>query len=195
MKITHDIIAAVVGPGWRFGLSRILINEDNEGAVFIAGSETPHTEFTVTQMNTSRGTGVIAGTNGGEVTWRRRGSSCQYKLAKCKISTETMTSWWEASQTKPEGTEVTEGEPEGGATAQTVEGETVEGEVVTGETVEGEVIQLASVTDAVEPDATRGDVVEEPVEPAPKKRTRRTKAQIEADNAAASEKKKLEELL
>ena len=91
MNVTHDLIAAVVGPGWKFGLSRILINDAGEGVVFIAGSQEPYASFTVKNSSTSRGAGTTAD---GEITWRRRGSSCQYKLAKCKVSTETMTSWW-----------------------------------------------------------------------------------------------------
>ena len=39
MNVTHDLIAAVTGPGWKFGLSRILINDEDEGVVFVAGSE------------------------------------------------------------------------------------------------------------------------------------------------------------
>lgn len=97
MNVTHDLIAAVSGPGWKYGLSRILINDEGVGVVFIAGSQEPFATFDVTSVSTSRGAGVIAGTDGGEVTWRRRGSSCQYKLAKCKVSTETMTSWWTES--------------------------------------------------------------------------------------------------
>lgn len=95
MEITHDIIAAVTGPGWKYGLSRILINSEDEGVVFIAGSDEPLAYFTVTGSNASRGTGTTS--DGGDVIWRRRGSSCQYKLAKCKVSTETMTARWEAS--------------------------------------------------------------------------------------------------
>lgn len=94
MDIKHDLIASVVGPGWKYGLSRILIDEENRGAVFVAGSQEPIAEFDVTAFSTSRGTGV---THEGEITWRRRGSSCQYKLAKCKVSTATMQSWWEES--------------------------------------------------------------------------------------------------
>lgn len=92
MDIKHDLIASVVGPGWKYGLSRILIDEEDRGAVFVAGSQEPIAEFDVTAFSTSRGTGV---THEGEITWRRRGSSCQYKLAKCKVSTATMQSWWE----------------------------------------------------------------------------------------------------
>lgn len=99
MDVTHDIIAAVTGPGWKYGLSRILIDSDGNGAVFIAGSQEPFASFTVVGVSTSRGTGTTA--DGGEVTWRRRGSSCQYKLAKCKVSTETMKSWWTASLAEP----------------------------------------------------------------------------------------------
>ena len=94
MNVTHDLIAAVAGPGWKFGLSRILLNDQGLGVVFIAGSEEPYASFVVKNSSTSRGTGVM---EEGEVTWRRRGSSCQYKLAKCKVSTETMTSWWDES--------------------------------------------------------------------------------------------------
>jgi hypothetical protein len=94
MNVTHDIIAAVTGPGWKFGLSRILVNDEGEGVVFIAGSDKPYASFTVQNSSTSRGTGNTAD---GEITWRRRGSSCQYKLAKCKVSTETMTQRWNDS--------------------------------------------------------------------------------------------------
>lgn len=91
MNVTHDIIAAVTGPGWKYGLSRILIDDAGNGVVFIAGSETPFAEFTVQNSSTSRGEGF---NDDGKITWRRRGSSCQYKLAKCKVSTATMTEWW-----------------------------------------------------------------------------------------------------
>jgi len=94
MNVTHDLIAAVTGPGWKFGLSRILINDEEEGVVFIAGSEEPYAAFAVQSITTGRGTGV---SEEGPISWRRRGSSCQYKLAKCKVDTATMTSWWEAS--------------------------------------------------------------------------------------------------
>ena len=100
MNVTHDVIAAVQGPGWKFGLSRILINDEGDGVVFIAGSEEPHTYFRVQNASTSRGAGVTS--DGGEITWRRRGSSCQYKLAKCKVSTETMKSWWTGALTADE---------------------------------------------------------------------------------------------
>ena len=128
MDVTHDIIAAVVAPDWKYGLSRILVNSENRGVVFIVGSDAPLVEFTVTQLSTSRGSGTLD--NGGQITWRRRGSSCQYKLAKCKINTATMTERWVAAQPEPEV--------------------------------------------KVEPEVA----VEKP------KRTRRTKAQIEADRAA-----------
>ena len=100
MDVTHDIIAAVVAPDWKYGLSRILVNSENRGVVFIVGSDAPLVEFTVTQLNTSRGSGTLD--DGGRITWRRRGSSCQYKLAKCKINTATMTERWTAAQPEPE---------------------------------------------------------------------------------------------
>jgi len=107
MNVTHDIIAAIAGPGWKFGLSRILINDEGEGVVFVSGSQNPYAAFAVKTVSTSRGTGV---NEDGEIKWRRRGSSCQYKLAKCKVSTETMTSWWTASlepDTGPDTVEIT----------------------------------------------------------------------------------------
>lgn len=91
MNITHDIIAAVTGPGWKFGLSRILINDEGQGVVFIAGTDEPYAYFEVQNSNQSRGEGF---NDDGTITWRRRGSSCQYKLAKCKVSTATMTERW-----------------------------------------------------------------------------------------------------
>ena len=94
MNVTRDLIAAVTGPGWKYGLSRILIDDEGNGVVFIAGSQAPFASFEVTQVSTSRGRGANAD---GDITWRRRGSSCQYKLAKCKVNTETMVSWWKDS--------------------------------------------------------------------------------------------------
>lgn len=91
MNITHDLIAAVTGPGWKFGLSRILINDQDEGVVFIAGSKVPHAYFTVDEVKASRGNGT---SEEGQISWRRRGSSCQYKLAKCKVATTTLEEWW-----------------------------------------------------------------------------------------------------
>lgn len=99
MNVTRDIIASVQGPGWKYGLSRILIDDAGRGAVFIAGSQEPIAEFEVVKVSTSQGVGS---TPEGEVRWRRRGSSCQYKLAKCKVSTQTITSWWESFQAKSE---------------------------------------------------------------------------------------------
>jgi hypothetical protein len=93
--VTHDLIAAITGPGWKFGLSRILIDDEGNGVVFIAGSETPFALFTVDDVKPAKGSGHNAD---GDLTWRRRGSSCQYKLAKCKVNTKTMTSWWEKSK-------------------------------------------------------------------------------------------------
>lgn len=172
MKITHDIIAAVVGPGWKYGLSRILVNEDGEGAVFVAGSEKPHAEFSVSGVSTSRGTGQTA--DGGEITWRRRGSSCQYKLAKCKINTETMTSWWVDSR---EADAPEADAPE--AMKATAEPDASKGDVLEGTPEDG-------ATGEIE------EVVEEKPKP---KRKRRTKAQIEADKAAAEAEKAAKDLL
>lgn len=101
MNITHDFIAAVSGPGWKYGLARILINDVGDGVVFVAANE-PFAFFSVQNSSVSRGSGF---NSDGDITWRRRGSSCQYKLAKCKVSTETMKSWWEKSLTVEEPAE------------------------------------------------------------------------------------------
>lgn len=112
MNVTHDLIAAVTGPGWKYGLSRILMNDEGQGVVFIAGSDGPYAFFTVQNSTMSRGTGITE--DGGEIKWRRRGSSCQYKLAKCKVSTETMTQRWIDSLGEPV-TEEPEAVPDGSA--------------------------------------------------------------------------------
>lgn len=102
MNVTHDLIAAVTGPGWKYGLSRILIDDEGRGVVFIAGSQKPFAHFTVKNVSTSRGAGF---NEDGDISWRRRGSSCQYKLAKCKVSTETMTTWWADAMSDDESLE------------------------------------------------------------------------------------------
>jgi hypothetical protein len=121
MNVTHDLIAAVSGPGWKYGLSRILLNDEGEGVVFIAGQTEPLAAFMVDDVRQSRGRGT---SEEGEITWRRRGSSCQYKLAKCKVSTEQMTQRWLDSlepEPEPETVELPdepEAEPEGDDTQE-----------------------------------------------------------------------------
>jgi hypothetical protein len=95
MQITRDLIASVKGPGWKHGLSRLLLDDEGNGAIFVVGSELPLAEFTVTLLRTRDGTGETA--EGEEVTWRARGSSCQYKYAKCRLKTEQIQEWWETA--------------------------------------------------------------------------------------------------
>ena len=83
------------GPGWKHGLSRLLLDDEGNGAIFIVGSEDPFVEFVVTHLQTRRGIGETA--EGEEILWRARGSSCQYKYAKCRLTTATVQGWWEAS--------------------------------------------------------------------------------------------------
>lgn len=113
MNVTHDLIAAVTGPGWKYGLSRILLNDEGQGVVFIAGSEGPFAFFTIQNSSTSRGAGFTE--DGGEIKWRRRGSSCQYKLAKCKVSTEEMTQRWLDALGEPAAEPEGEAVPDGSA--------------------------------------------------------------------------------
>jgi hypothetical protein len=118
MNVTHDLIAAVTGPGWKYGLSRILLNDEGEGVVFIAGQTEPLAAFAVDDVRQSRGSGT---SESGSITWRRRGSSCQYKLAKCKVNTEQMTQRWLDSlepEPEPETVELPEPEDEGDDTQE-----------------------------------------------------------------------------
>lgn len=157
MDVIHDIIAAVVSPGWKYGLSRILVNSDNRGAVFIVGEDAPLAEFTVTGVATSRGSGELDG--GGEITWRRRGSSCQYKLAKCKINTATMTERWEAALA-------------------------VKADPVKPVDSEKAAADLDTANDTAKSEPAEEAPLDGPPEVEKPKRKRRTKAEIEADNAA-----------
>ena len=89
------MIASVKGPGWKHALSRILLDDEGNGAIFIVGSEDPFVEFVVTHLRTREGTGETA--EGEVINWRARGSSCQYKYAKCRLTTATIQGWWETN--------------------------------------------------------------------------------------------------
>lgn len=158
MNISRDIIAAVRGPGWRHGLSRILIDENDNGVVFVAGSDEPLATFVVKSVATSSGVGE---SDEGEITWRRRGSSCQYKLAKCKISTAEMAARWEsalsskASTEDKKAAEVLDKEIEG----QTVIDENIETDSV--ETTEPEVKAEPKKTKKAEPKKAAAEKTED----------------------------------
>jgi hypothetical protein len=152
MNVTHDLIAAVTGPGWKFGLSRILINDEGEGVVFIAGADAPHAAFAVNEVKSNRGSGT---SEEGDITWRRRGSSCQYKLAKCKVSTETMTQRWLDSLEEPPEPETVELPEEDAVEPEPEDEDTVEMEPVPEGTaaeilewVEGDIDRAQAALDA-----------------------------------------------
>lgn len=91
--ITRDIIATVTGPGWNYGIARILIDDQGNAAVFVPPAVNgPVQTFAVAQTLPSRGTGLTE--DGGQVTWRRRGSGCSFKLAKCHMTTSQLSPHW-----------------------------------------------------------------------------------------------------
>lgn len=94
MEIKRDIVATIQGPGWSYGMSRVLIDKDGLAAVFVTADGPPAQTFTVVEDRPGGGVGKTD--DGGVVKYRRRGSSCSYKLAKCQTSTKTLVGRWEA---------------------------------------------------------------------------------------------------
>lgn len=92
--IVRDIIANVIGPGWSFGLARVLIDSDGNAAVFVPPGNEPVQTFKVVVGTDAQGTGTDA--NGKQVTYRRRSSSCSFALAKCNTKTSVLTKRWDA---------------------------------------------------------------------------------------------------
>lgn len=92
-NVTRDIIAAVQGPGFAYSVARILMDDQGNAAVFVppAGSG-PVATFTEQVTQPARGTGVTE--DGGQVTWRRKGAGCSFKLAKCQVSTMQLAEYW-----------------------------------------------------------------------------------------------------
>lgn len=91
--ITRDVIAQVSGPGWNYGLARILIDDSGTAAVFVPpATNGPVYTFTTNLTQPGRGTGITE--DGGQVSWRRRGSGCGFKLANCQISREELAEYW-----------------------------------------------------------------------------------------------------
>lgn len=94
MQIKRDLVATIQGPGWSYGMCRVLITTTGEAAVFIPPGEAPAQTFTVTADTLQGGTGTTA--DGGTVKFRRRGASCSYRLAKCNTPTATLAGRWDS---------------------------------------------------------------------------------------------------
>lgn len=94
-EVQRDIIANVTGPGWNYGLARVLIDTEGNAAVFVPPGQVPVQTFTVNAgSNDSMGSGQTA--DGGQVSYRRKGASCSFSLAKCNAKTHTLAARWDA---------------------------------------------------------------------------------------------------
>lgn len=91
--IAHDMIVSVTGQGWNYGLARILIDTDGNGAVFVPPGMEPAKVLTGITVG-GGGKGAAVGPQGGQVTFTRRGSSCSFKLAKCQVTTQQLNTRW-----------------------------------------------------------------------------------------------------
>lgn len=101
MNITRDLIATVTGPGWSYGLARVLIDDStNMAAVFVPPGSAPVQTFSVTQATVQGGTGTVTLADGsiGKVVFRRRGAGCSFALAKCQVSTLILSQRWQSAQ-------------------------------------------------------------------------------------------------
>lgn len=91
-KIARDVIVTVQGPGWSYGIARLLIDDEGNAAVFVPPATGPVQVFQTQVTSAARGTGLTG--DGGEVKWRRRGAGCSFQLAKCRIDTAGLVSRW-----------------------------------------------------------------------------------------------------
>lgn len=99
-SITRDFVARVNGPGWDYGLARILIDDQRNAAVFVPpATNGPVQLFVADTFNPASGTGVTA--DGGRVSYQRRGAACSFALARCNVTTTTLTTRWDAVDTVP----------------------------------------------------------------------------------------------
>lgn len=88
-QITHDIIARITHPEWAEKKARLLIADTGEAAVFTSKAA-PVRTFTFEDLNVNKGVIFLEG--GGEVRFRRVGSSCSWALAKCQV--KSLASFW-----------------------------------------------------------------------------------------------------
>lgn len=93
MKNQRDMVATVSGPGFNYGLARVLTDTEGNGVVFVPPAQVPVQAFKVQSINAAAGTGVLE--DGGLIKFRRRGASCSYALAQCNTKTETLMLRWE----------------------------------------------------------------------------------------------------
>lgn len=96
-QIVVDEVASILSPTGNLPQTRLLIDSDGNAAVFVVGQQAPVLKFVATadslrSRNKFRGQGVLP--DGQVLSWRKRGSSCQYQLAKCQIKAAQLESRW-----------------------------------------------------------------------------------------------------
>lgn len=94
MQVTRDLIVSVNGPGWNYGLARLLVDADGRASLWLPPGDAPVAEFNMDVNRTSAVAGSGMTDDGGAVSWRRRGSGCSWALAKCKVATATLAARW-----------------------------------------------------------------------------------------------------
>lgn len=94
MKIVRDLVATISGPGLNYQICRLLIDEDLNAAAFVPDSEAPVLTFKTAATGVA-GTGTLP--DGSVLTYKQRGASCSYKLAKCNVKTLTLADRWASS--------------------------------------------------------------------------------------------------
>jgi hypothetical protein len=93
--ITRDLIVTITGPGWQYAQARMLTDNAGNAAIFVA-KQPPVRVLKLTdgsKVNPGHGTLALA-EDGGDVRYRRRGSSCSWPIAKCNVSTEGLAVLW-----------------------------------------------------------------------------------------------------
>jgi hypothetical protein len=93
MENHRDLVATVSGPGFGYGLARVLIDTEQNGVVFVPPGQVPVQAFKVKSLNAAGGEGILE--DGGIIKFRRRGASCSYSLAQCNTKTATLMLRWE----------------------------------------------------------------------------------------------------
>lgn len=96
-RIVQDLIVSIQSSaGWKYPLARMLVAEDGAAAVFTVRGAAPAQYFDIPQTHAkiSAIRGEIHTTTGATITYRRRGASCGWKLAKCNVKTPSLARLW-----------------------------------------------------------------------------------------------------
>lgn len=93
-SIVTDLIVTASGPGWRLPQARMLVDSGGNVALFTPPKGGPPARTFTTTQKVSPSRGTFTTDTGDTVSYRRRGSSCSWPYAKCRIGTQALAAMW-----------------------------------------------------------------------------------------------------